>query len=226
MKKFAVLVAGGNGTRMNSAVPKQFLLLHDKPVLFYTINSFLEAFADIEIILVLPFDYIETGKEIIHQYFNNQSNIIIALGGETRFHSVQNGLKLVNSDSVVFVHDAVRCLVTSNLIKKCFEEAIKSGSAIPYITSRDSVRLLKEDKSETTDRNNIALIQTPQVFLSNILLPAINVLYDERFTDEASVVESYGVNVSLVIGEETNIKITNPIDLAVAEKILEQRFEQ
>ncbi len=226
MKKFAVLVAGGNGTRMNSAVPKQFLLLHDKPVLFYTINSFLEAFADIEIILVLPFDYIETGKDIIHKYFNNQSNIIIASGGETRFHSVQNGLKLVNSDSVVFVHDAVRCLVTPNLIKKSFEEAIKSGSAIPYITSRDSVRLLKEVKSETTDRNNIALIQTPQVFLSNILLPAFNVLYDERFTDEATVVESYGVNVSLVTGEETNIKITNPIDLAVAEKILEQRFEQ
>lgn len=226
MKKFAVLVAGGNGTRMNSAVPKQFLLLHDKPVLFYTINSFLEAFADIEIILVLPFDYIETGKEIIQKYFNNQSNIIIASGGETRFHSVQNGLKFVNPESVVFVHDAVRCLVTPNLIKKSFEEAIKSGSAIPYITSRDSVRLLKEDKSETTDRNNIALIQTPQVFLSNILLPAFNVLYDERFTDEATVVEAYGVNVFLVTGEETNIKITNPIDLAVAEKILEQRFEQ
>jgi 2-C-methyl-D-erythritol 4-phosphate cytidylyltransferase len=223
MKKYAVLVAGGNGTRMNSVIPKQFLLLQDKPVLFYTIASFLEAFADIKIILVLPKDYLETGQEIVQKYFPNHSNIFIASGGETRFHSVQNGLKLVADTSMVFIHDAVRCLVTPNLIKSSYEEALKHGNAIPYVISRDSVRIIDNNKSEIIERNKIALIQTPQVFFSNIILTAFNIEYNPFFTDEASVVEASGVEVKLIPGEHTNIKITNPVDLIVADKLLSER---
>ncbi len=223
MKKFAVLVAGGNGTRMKSAVPKQFLSIQDKPVLYYTIASFLNAFDDFEIILVLPVNHIETGKEIILKYFPHQSNINITSGGETRFHSVQNGLKLVNENSMVFVHDAVRCLVTPNLIRNCFDAALKYGNAIPFVFSKDSVRVVKNNKSEVLDRNEIALIQTPQVFLSDVLLSAFKTQYKDSFTDEASVVESVGANLKLITGEDTNIKITNPIDLIIADKILMER---
>ena len=219
MKKYAVLVAGGIGTRMNSSLPKQFLLIKEKPILFYTINTFLKAYPEIEIILVLPESFIDQGKKIIDDYFS-QSNISISIGGETRFHSVQNGLKMVKDESVVFVHDAVRCLISDNLIKKCFENTIIHGSAIPVVFSKDSVRIVKENSHEIIDRKKIALVQTPQVFLSKHILPSFEVGYNEKFTDEASVVEANGIKVHLIDGEENNIKITIPFDLIFAELIL------
>src|SRR5436305_12043569 len=117
MKKYAVIVAGGTGTRMGSTLPKQFLLLNDKPVLYYTIKTFTEVYSDMEIILVLPEEYTDLGKEIIDAYFD-YSQITITSGGETRFHSVQNGLKLIREESIIFVHDAVRCLVSPELIQR------------------------------------------------------------------------------------------------------------
>src|SRR6478672_8752898 len=128
MKKYAIIVAGGTGTRMGRSIPKQFLLLHDKPVLFYTLKAFLEAYEDLEIILVFPEEYTDMGKEIIDAYFD-YSRIRITFGGETRFHSVQNGLKLVEEESIVFVHDAVRCLVSIDLIRRCYEHTLHMGSA-------------------------------------------------------------------------------------------------
>src|SRR5437763_1245606 len=119
MKKYAIIVAGGIGTRMGSAIPKQFLLLNDRPVLYYTVKAFFEAFEDIQIILVLPEDYADIGKEIIDAYFD-YSQIQITCGGETRFHSVQNGLKLVREESIIFVHDAVRCMISTELIRRCY----------------------------------------------------------------------------------------------------------
>lgn len=221
MHKYAVIVAGGAGTRMGSTTPKQFLLLNDKPVLYYTLKTFLEAFEDLKIILVLPEDYTDLGREIIDAYFD-YSRIQLASGGETRFHSVKNGLQLVDKDSIVFVHDAVRCLVTTDLIHRCFENALLTGSAVPAIRVRDSVRLLNEEENsnEVVDRSKVVLVQTPQTFHSRILLPAFEIDYKERFTDEATVVEAFGLKVSLVPGDESNIKITRPIDLITAEALL------
>lgn len=219
MFKYAIIVAGGTGTRMGSATPKQFLLLQDKPVLYYTIKTFLEAYADLQIILVLPEEYTDMGREIIDAYFD-YSRIQITAGGETRFHSVQNGLALVERDSIVFVHDGVRCLVTTDLIQRCYDAALEAGSAIPVMTIKDSVRRLKENDSEAVDRNALVTVQTPQTFHSKILLPAFEIDYKERFTDEASVVEAFGLKITLVPGEEHNIKITRPIDLQVAEALL------
>lgn len=220
MKKYAVIVAGGMGTRMGGGIPKQFMLLKDKPVLYYTLTTFLEAFDDLHIILVLPADHAKMGQEIIDAYFD-QRRIQITHGGDTRFQSVKNGLKLITEDSVIFVHDAVRCMVSEKMIFRCYESALKTGSAVPVISCKDSVRILEDEASRSLDRNKIMLVQTPQTFHSKILLPAFQIDDKDKFTDEATVVEAYGLKVSLVEGEENNIKITNPVDMLIAERILE-----
>lgn len=222
MKKFAIIVAGGTGKRMGRAIPKQFLLLHDKPVLYYTLKAFLESYDDMQIILVLPEEFSDMGKEIIDAYFD-YSRIQVTFGGETRFHSVQNGLKLVEDESIVFVHDAVRCLVTTNLIQVCYEHTLKMGSAVPVVRSKDSIRFLNEEgnDNEILERDKVVMVQTPQTFHSKILLPAFEIDYKERFTDEATVVEQFGLKISLVEGEEDNIKITRPVDLLIAQAVLE-----
>jgi len=223
MKKVAVIVAGGSGTRMNMALPKQFLLINGKPVLYYTINTFLKAYNDLSILLVLPEEYISAGQEIIDAFFDYK-RIKITAGGTTRFHSVQNGLKLIDEESIVFVHDGVRCLVTTDLIKRCYEAAIEFGSAIPVIDSKDSVRVLTEEGNEPIDRAIIKLIQTPQTFHSKIILPAFKIDYKDKFTDEATVVEAFGLKVHLVDGEENNIKITRPADIETATALLSNDF--
>jgi 2-C-methyl-D-erythritol 4-phosphate cytidylyltransferase len=220
MKKFAVIVAGGTGTRMNNTTPKQFLLLKGKPVLYYTIHSFLQAYDDLQIILVLPEEHVAAGQEIIDAFFD-YNRIQITIGGRTRFHSVQNGLQLVTEEGIVFVHDAVRCLVSVELIKRCYEAAMETGSAIPVVDSKDSVRIVTEDGNEALERSNIKLVQTPQTFHSKILLPAYQIDYKDKFTDEATVVEAFGLKVQLVEGEENNFKITRPVDLMMAEHLLQ-----
>ncbi|HZH64067.1 MAG TPA: 2-C-methyl-D-erythritol 4-phosphate cytidylyltransferase [Flavisolibacter sp.] len=227
MTKYAIIVAGGSGNRMGSAVPKQFLLLHHKPVLYYTIKTFLEAYDDMNLVLVLPEEYADLGREIIDAYFD-YNRIQITSGGETRFHSVQNGLRLVHGDAIIFVHDAVRCLVSTGLIQRCYQHALQMGSAVPVTMAKDSVRLLNEElnDNEVIDRNKIVLVQTPQTFHSRILQPAFEIDFKERFTDEATVVEAYGLKISLIEGEENNIKITRPIDLLIAEKLLEASVKE
>lgn len=222
MKKIAVIVAGGSGTRMQTNLPKQFLLLQGKPILYYTVQTFLQSYDDLEIILVLPEEYIAAGQEVIDAYFN-YNRIQITAGGRTRFHSVQNGLQLIQDECIVFVHDGVRCMLTEKLIQRCFEGAMDQGSAIPVVSVKDSVRLVKEDENESVDRDSIKIVQTPQTFHSKILLPAYKIDYKESFTDEASVVEAFGLKVHLVEGEDTNIKITTPLDLELAKLILEMR---
>jgi len=219
MKKFAIIVAGGTGSRMNNTTPKQFLLLKGKPVLYYTIHSFLQTYDDLQIILVLPEEHVAAGQEIIDAFFD-YSRIQIIIGGRTRFHSVQNGLQLVNEEGIVFVHDAVRCMVSVDLIRRCYDAAMETGSAIPVIDSKDSVRIITEDGNEALERNNVKLVQTPQTFHSKILLPAYQIDYKDKFTDEATVVEAFGLKVQLVKGEENNFKITRPVDLVIAEHLL------
>lgn len=222
MKKYAVIVAGGSGVRMGSSIPKQFLLLNDKPVIVYSILAFLHAFNDLEIILLLPENYIAEGKRIITEFGLPAAKINVVAGGPTRFHSVQNGLMEVKEEAVVFVHDAVRCLVSEDLIKRCYNQTIQLGSAIPAITATDSIRMEKENYPEVVDRNLVKIVQTPQTFLSSILLPAFEQDYQDAFTDEATVVESFGKKIFLIDGEKNNIKITTAIDLIVAENLLQQ----
>jgi 2-C-methyl-D-erythritol 4-phosphate cytidylyltransferase len=219
MKKYAIIVAGGSGTRMGGSLPKQFMQLKDKPVLYYTLKAFIEAYDDLQIILVLPVDYTDMGQQIIDAYFD-KDRIRITAGGETRFQSVKNGLALIENESIIFVHDGVRCLISKDLIHRCYIQAVETGTAIPAITSKDSIRILREEGNEAFDRNRVMLIQTPQTFHSKILLPAFQIDYKDKFTDEATVVEAYGMKVSLVEGEDTNIKITRPIDLLIAERIV------
>lgn len=219
MKKYAVIVAGGSGQRMGSVLPKQFLLLKGKPVLWHTVKAFLHAYDDLHIVLVLPGEHVETGKQILED-LEAASRTVIVEGGETRFHSVQNGLKQVAEPAVIFVHDGVRCLVTKQLIHQCYEAALKHGTAVPAIAATDSVRIVEGAVNKVADRNLVRLIQTPQTFLSDILLPAFNTAYREQFTDEASVVEATGRSIHLVEGEYSNIKITRPVDLMIADLMI------
>jgi len=220
MKKYAVIVAAGTGSRMNSEVPKQFMLLKNKPLLFYALNTFLQAYNDLEVILVLPAEHMSKGQEIIDGFFDN-SRIKICEGGRTRFHSVQNGLSMIESESIVFVHDGVRCLISAELIHRCYKAAVEFGTAVPVVDVNDSIRIITEEGNEPVDRNMIKVVQTPQAFHSKILLAAYNIDYKEKFTDEASVVEAYGLKIHLVKGEENNIKITRATDLSLAATLLE-----
>jgi 2-C-methyl-D-erythritol 4-phosphate cytidylyltransferase len=229
MKKYAVIVAGGTGVRMGTEVPKQFLLLQGKAVLWYTLDTWLGVYDDLEIILVAPAAYLESAKALVDgfsdagRFADGARRIRLVSGGDTRFHSVRNGLALIGEkNAIVFVHDGVRCLVSAALIKRCYEQALQLGSAIPVIDCRDSVRLAEEGgRSKPIDRSRIKLVQTPQTFKGEILLPAYAQDHQESFTDEATVVEESGQAVYLIEGEETNIKITTAPDLVVAEKIME-----
>ena len=223
MKKIAVIVAGGNGLRMGSNLPKQFLLLQNKPLLWHSIIAFFSAFVDIEIVLVLPKNHLELGKQIAAT-FSNYHQITIIEGGETRFNSVKNGLALIPPNAIVFVHDGVRCLVSVELIQRCFHQALLKGSAIPAVAVTDSIRILNDADSVVVDRNNVRIIQTPQTFKSELLSAAFKQNFKDNFTDEATVVEAYGEKVFLIEGDYNNIKITRPIDLIIAEKILEDRM--
>lgn len=222
MKKYAVIVAGGTGKRMGNITPKQFLLLKDKAVLWYTLDTFMRAYNDLHIILVLPEQHIQKGKAIAAS-FDESSRIEIVTGGDTRFHSVQCGLKKVQDDAVVFVHDAVRCLVSVPLIQRCYKQAIEKGSAIPAVAATDSIRMLNDTHHYVADRKQVRIVQTPQTFLSTIILPAFAQEYSDAFTDEATVVEASGVPVYLTEGEFDNIKITRPVDMMIAERIIEER---
>lgn len=223
MKKIAIIVAGGTGQRMGSVVPKQFLEIEGKAVLLHTIDQFVAAFSDIELVIVLPEAYIQEGKDLI-QKNNYQTNLQFVAGGETRFQSVKNGLSKVVAPSIVFVHDAVRCLLTPALIQRCYQQAVEKGSAIPAVSSTDTVRLIKPTGHALFDRENVMLIQTPQTFQSELLLEAFKQDFKPSFTDEANVVEAGGKAVYLVDGEFENIKITRPLDLAIASYILAKRF--
>ena len=224
MDKYAVIVAGGKGQRMGNAIPKQFLPLAGKPVLYHTIKAFKDAFDDIKLVLVLPQDQLSYAQMVL-QAFPERIDIAIVTGGETRFHSVQNGLKAVTGNSLIFVHNGVRPLVSADLVQRCFVQAVEKGSAIPAIAVADSMRIIEGDNSSPVDRQNMRSIQTPQTFRSDILLPAFLQGYREQFTDEATVVEAYGEEVYLIEGERGNIKITTPEDMLIAETILNSRTD-
>lgn len=189
-------------------------------MLLHTLEAFVAALEEVHLVLVLPADYIDYTQTLLKENnFNHPVELVV--GGETRFHSVQNGLKLVKQDSIVFVHDAVRCLIAPALIRRCYQQALEKGSAIPVIPVKDSVRSIGDAQyPKVVDRSVLRLVQTPQTFKTEILLRAFNCEYNLAFTDEATVVEAAGGKVELVEGEESNIKITTPLDLLIAEAYL------
>jgi 2-C-methyl-D-erythritol 4-phosphate cytidylyltransferase len=223
MKKTAIIVAGGTGQRMGTVVPKQFLEIEGKSILLHTIDQFVAAFSDINFVIVLPSGYIEEGQKIIASSGLSQQFQFVA-GGDTRFQSVKNGLAEVDQEAVVFVHDAVRCLLTPALIQRCFQQAVEKGSAIPAVSSTDTIRFIDGASHHVVDRENVMMIQTPQTFNAALLIKAFEQAYQPSFTDEANVVEAAGTPVFLVDGEFENIKITRPLDLAIAAYILAKRF--
>jgi len=222
MKKTAIIVAGGTGQRMGTALPKQFLAIEGKSILLHTIDQFVSAFSDINFVIVLPADYIHEGENLIAASGLSQSFLFVA-GGDTRFQSVKNGLAQADPASIVFVHDAVRCLLTPDLIQRCYQQAVEKGSAIPAVSSTDTIRITEGTKHHVVDRTNVMMIQTPQTFNAAILKKAFEQAYQPSFTDEANVLEASGKEVYLIEGEHENIKITRPLDLAIAEYILAKR---
>jgi len=222
MKKTAIIVAGGTGQRMGATVPKQFLAIEGKSILLHTVSQFVAAFWDINFVIVLPTEFIQEGQNLIATSEFTQQ-VQFAAGGDTRFQSVKNGLAHVDADAIVFVHDAVRCLLTPALIQNCYQQAVEKGSAIPAVRSTDTIRIVEGAKHHLVDRENVMMIQTPQTFNAAILIKAFEQAYQPSFTDEANVLEASGTEVFLVEGEYENIKITRPLDLAIAAYILKKR---
>lgn len=220
INKYAVLVAGGKGTRMGTQIPKQFLPLLSLPVLCHSLLAFAHAVQNIKLILVVPESQLNSTRTILKSYVG-QLEVTTVVGGETRYDSVKNGLKMIQNDGVVFIHDAVRPLVSQELIQRCFAQALTKGSAIPVVPVSDSMRLIHaDDDSVPLNRDNVRIVQTPQTFMTNIILPAFEAPYHPTFTDEATVVEASGTRVHLINGDLDNIKITNPTDLIIADTLL------
>ena len=218
---YIIIVAGGKGLRMGSDIPKQFLPIGGKPVLMRTLERFREYSADLQIILVLPEAQQDYWQELCRKY-NFEVEYQLANGGQTRFHSVQNGLALMPDDAegVVGVHDGVRPFPSIEVIRNCYETARTVKAVIPVIPVVETVRHLSPLTSITVPRDEYRLVQTPQTFDIQLLKAANRQPYNDGFTDDASVVESYGHAITLVEGNRENIKITTPYDIVVAEAIL------
>ncbi|MDC0204641.1 2-C-methyl-D-erythritol 4-phosphate cytidylyltransferase [Flavobacteriales bacterium] len=213
MRKVALIVAGGKGDRMNADIPKQFLLLNNLPILMHTIKQF-SHFE--EIVLVLPQSQFDYWKNICADHSFTQKHTLVE-GGRTRFHSVKNGLENIDRNCIVAIHDGVRPLVSKTLIDNLTETISKNIGVIPIVPEKDSIRKIEKENSTYIDRNNVYKVQTPQCFLSTDIKNAYTQNYSEFFTDDASVFESYGGEISTILGEEKNLKITTQEDLKIAE---------
>ena len=219
---YAIVVAAGTGTRMQSEIPKQFLPLGGHPVLWHAVNSFLEYDAFMQVILVLSEEQWSRQTEILDS-FDKQSRLQFALGGSNRFESVRNGLSNIDSGDLVFIHDAVRPFVSRALIDRCAACARQHGSAIPVLPLSDSIRAVNSEGSVAVDRTRYRIVQTPQTFKLELIKQAFQQEYNALFTDEASVLEAFGNSVTLCDGDDTNIKLTRPIDLMWAEVFIKNK---
>ena len=219
MERFAILVAGGQGLRMGGDVPKQFLPLGGRPVLMHTIDRFREVFPDMHIIVVLPQGQHDYWHDLCRRH-HLEGGFLTAPGGDTRFHSVLNGLNAIPADvseGLVGVHDGVRPFVSRDTLRRCYDEAARSGTAVPVVPVVETLRHVSPDgESMTVPRSDYRLVQTPQVFSAHLLRQAYEQPYTDFFTDDASVVERFGHSVTLVPGNRENIKITTPFDLTIA----------
>ncbi len=225
MFKYAIVVAGGSGKRMGSEIPKQFLEINDLPVLMHTLNTFHDFDEEVKIVLVLPSDQVDYWRELCTKH-NFTIKHHITTGGSTRFDSVKNGLAIVDTPALIGIHDGVRPFVSPDTLKRCYHHASVLGNAIPVLDAFESVRVVDEEKSKALDRSTIKLVQTPQVFKSDLLLKAYEQEYNPLFTDDASVVESNGSTIHLVAGNRENIKITTPLDMVLGEAFLSAGYQE
>jgi len=218
---YVIIVAGGVGTRMGSSVPKQFLLLQGRPVLMHTIEVFYHSRTNPQIIAVLPDEYHAYWEELCVEHEFNIPHLLVK-GGLTRFHSVKNGLDTIDEDedAVVAVHDAVRPLTKTGIVDLSYTNAAANGNAVTAVKSRDTVRRVQKGVSSHLLRDEIYLVQTPQTFRLQQLKKGYQQTFDDKFTDDASVVEAAGYSINLIEGSYSNIKITFPEDIALAEALL------
>jgi 2-C-methyl-D-erythritol 4-phosphate cytidylyltransferase len=219
MLNAAIIVAGGKGLRMQSEVPKQFLRIGNEPVLMQTITRFLEFDPGMLIVLVLPRGQKQRWLELINMY-NFQLPHQLVDGGQTRYHSVKNGLPFIPDECIVGVHDGVRPFVSLQTIERCYSTATVHGNAVPVVPMNESLRMLSNGNSRVVDRDEIKIVQTPQVFQSLLLKKAYQLDWEPSITDDAGLVERLGIRINLVDGNRENIKITDPFDLKLAELIL------
>lgn len=216
MKRYVIIVAGGKGLRMGGDIPKQFVEIKGLPVLMHTINRFHSFDSSIDIIVALPVDQQDYWKELCSKYKFEIPHTIVD-GGDTRFHSVKNGLDQVSGEGVVAVHDGVRPFVYDEVLERCFSMAQEKEAVVPVIDVFETIRHIADGMSNTVPRDEYKLVQTPQVFLTSLLKKAYSQPYIPSFTDDASVVEAMGHKVTLVEGNRENIKLTTPFDLKLAE---------
>jgi len=219
MKTYALILAGGKGLRMGVDLPKQFLLLAGKPVLMHTLEAFQKADPTTELILVLPAEHQVFWAELCAKHAFALKHQV-ATGGAVRFDSVRNGLKLIQEQGLIAVHDGVRPLVSPELINRCFAKALEKGAAIPVFELTESIRRIEGSRSYAEDRSRYRSVQTPQTFRSEMLRQAYEQPFQPVFTDDASVVEAAGYEIALVEGNRENIKITTPQDLLLAEQLV------
>ena len=223
-KRGVIIVSGGSGRRMGGALPKQFMMLDNEPILARSINRMHEALPAAEIVVVLPEEHVELWKNIAARF--DVARHKIALGGKERFHSVKNGLEALSDEvCIVGIHDAVRPLASKKLVIKLFLEAENNVAAIPVVAPIDSYRIIEGDESRIIDRSALRMVQTPQVFQAEALRKAYEQPFSTTFTDDASVMEAAGHKVTLVEGERENIKITTPSDMLIAEAIINAESE-
>jgi 2-C-methyl-D-erythritol 4-phosphate cytidylyltransferase len=219
MDKYAVIVAGGSGSRMKSTTPKQFLQLGHQPVLMHTLEQFAKAEKNLKITLVLPSAEIDTWESLVEKYSFQIPHKLVA-GGATRVDSVRNGLATVPSGTLVAIHDGVRPLVSQKLIQNCFAAASQHGSGVAAIPSKDSIRKIEAGYNFNVNRADYRLMQTPQSFKTDLLIEAFENYSGDSATDDATIAEKYGLKIYLVEGEYTNLKITTPEDLIIAQALL------
>lgn len=218
---YVIIVAGGQGLRMGLPVPKQFALVAGRPVLMHTIARFHEADPLLGIIVVLPADQHDYWNDLCREHDFRIEHTVVS-GGETRFHSSQNGLRAIpdDVDGVVGIHDGVRPFVSVEVIRRCYAEARRSGAAIPVVPVVDTLRIVGEgDGSHNVDRSQFRAVQTPQVFSIGLLREAFRQQWRPEFTDDASVVEGIGVKIGMVEGNRENVKLTTPLDMLIAEEL-------
>ena len=221
-REFAIIVAGGKGTRIKSAVPKQFLELNGKPVLMHTIQAFLDYAPETGIVVVLPADDLKLWSDLCEQH-HFRATIKVVTGGESRFQSVKNGLEHVPDDCLVAIHDGVRPLVSSDIIGASYRLAAVHGSAVAAVRLKESIRMTDQDNTKAMDRSRFRLIQTPQTFHAAVIKKAYLVKEQPSMTDDASVAEFSGHVISLFEGSYENLKITTPEDLVVAQALFNSR---
>jgi len=223
MNLYALIVAGGSGTRMGTDIPKQFLELAGKPVLMHSIDRFRAFDNTIGIIVVIPENQFALWESLKEKHSFTVSHTLVK-GGPSRFFSVKNGLQKVDDDAIVAIHDGVRPLVTTETIIKCFRAAAEFGNAIPVISLSDSVRMITENGNFPVDRNSLKIVQTPQVFKARLIKKAYLRDFSPETTDDAMLLEKTGEMIHLVGGNRENIKITNPEDLAIAGTLISTIF--